>query len=236
MKMNELWKLGVCLGALVMMGQAEEPAELKFEKTPSWDLTCEVFSLPLSEAAKLKRAGKTDREDYAELVKRVEAGKVGQEEFLMMRVIAGGLVTLEEIKEMIYATEYDPPEMPNQIGDLAENIEAARNLISPANPTAFETKNVGTTLKVELVPSEKEKVDLGVTLTLVDFLGRQTWGQWVAEAEMPRFTEQNLKSQLKVRLDSPTLLGSLSPPAALQAKEGEREVWLAFVTVSSSKE
>ena len=88
-------------------GEVAETAKLAdFEEPASWDVTCEVFSLPLSEAAKLKRLRKSDAEDYAELVKRVEAGTVKMEEFLMLRAVEGVGVSVEEISEVIYATEY----------------------------------------------------------------------------------------------------------------------------------
>ena len=57
----------ICLGLVLMagLGFAQEVAENEkkvaleeFEIPPSWDVTCEVFSLPLSEAAKLKKTSR----------------------------------------------------------------------------------------------------------------------------------------------------------------------------------
>lgn len=202
----------------------------------SWDVTCEIFSVPLSEVAAMKRKAKSNAEDYQALVKGVEKDKVGLEEFLMVRAIEGESTTVEEISEMIYASEYDPAELPNDIGDLAENLEVAKSLVTPANPTAFETKSVGTTMELELSDPGEGHLDLRMTVTLVSHLGREEWGQGVAKAEMPRFAVQSVKSGIEVKLDSPTLLGSISPPAALQPEKGEKQVWLAFVTISESKE
>lgn len=245
MKMTKYLYMGILLMAGPGFSQEADPfagkaagkaAVVDFEVSPSWDVTCEVFSLPLSEAAKLKRLRKSDAEDYAELVKRVDTGKAKQEEFLMLRATEGIGVTVEEISEMIYATEYEPPELPNEIGNLSEDIEKAKMLVTPATPSAFDTKNVGSTLEVELQVDDEGKMEVRLMMTLVSFLGRSVWGQGFAEAEMPRFAVQSVKTGLEVTLDSASLIGSISPPEALQPKEGEREVWLAFVTVSKSKE
>lgn len=227
------------MGFLLMAGTgwAEPPkAEPEFEVTPSWDVTCEVFSLPLSEAAKLKRARKTDGEDYAELVKRLESGKVVQEEFLMLRTVEGVGTSVEEISEMIYPTEFEPPELPNKIGNLPEDLEKAQALVTPATPSAFDTKNVGSTMEVELQIAEDDAIEIRMALTLVNYLGVQIWGQGMAETEMPRFAVQSVKTGMKLKRDEAELLGSISPPEAMQPKDGERRVWLAYVTVSESKE
>ena len=207
-----------------------------FEEPPSWDVTCEVFSLPLSQAAKLKRARKTDAQDYAELIRRVESGKVTQEEFLMLRSVEGANTTLEEISEMIYATEFEPPELPNEIGNLSEDIEKAKMLVTPATPTSFDTKKVGSTIEVELNVDEEGTVHMRSSLSLVRYLGKQVWGQGLAEAESPRFSVQRVMTFLKLKPDSATLMGSISPPEALQPKGGEKRVWLAYMTVSKSKD
>ena len=239
--MNYLW-----IGILLITGSgfsqevakkaSNEISEEEFEELPSWDVTCEVFSLPLSEAAKLKRARKTDTQDYAELVERVEAGKVVQEEFLMLRTVEGANTTQEEISEMIYATEYEPPELPNEIGNLPEDLEKAKMLVTPATPTSFDTKKVGSTMEVGLTVAEGDVIELRSSVTLVGYLGKQVWGQGLAEAEMPRFSVQSVITSLKLKPDSATLMGSISPPEALQPPEGERRVWLAYVTVSKSKD
>ena len=207
-----------------------------FEEPPSWDVTCEVFSLPLSEAAKLKRAKETDAQDYAELLKRVETDKATLEEFLMLRAREGQNTTAEEISEMIYATEYEPPELPNEIGNLVDDIEKAKALVTPASPTSFDTKKVGSTFEVELTVDEENAVEVQCSLTFVSYLGNRTWGQEMAEAEMPKFGVQRIMTGLTITPDSPTLIGSISPPEALQPKKGERLVWLAYVTVSKSKD
>lgn len=137
---------------------------------------------------------------------------------------------------MIYATEYEPPELPNEIGNLSEDIEKAKALITPATPSAFDTKYVGSSLEMELAKGEQGELKILMTLYLGNYLGRQVWGQGLAEAEMPRFAVQKLRTGLKVKPDVATLVGSISPPEALQPEKGEREVWLAFVTVSKSKE
>ena len=229
MKMKSYLLMGMILIAGAGMVRGDE-------NPISWDITCEVFSLPLSEAAKLKRLRKSDAEDYAELVRRLESGKVVQEEFLMLRALAGAATTVEEVSEMIYATEYEPPELPSNIGDLGDDPEKAKQLVTPATPSAFDTKNVGSTMEVKLSKWEEEDAEIRISLTLVNYLGRQTWGQGLAKGEMPKFAVQKIQTGAKVKADVPELIGSISPPEVLQPENGERRVWLAFVTASKAKE
>jgi len=225
---------GPCLAQEEGKKSPEKATLSDFEEPTSWDLTCEIFSLTLSEAAKLRRARNTDTEDYASLVKRVETGTVTLEEFLMLRTAEKQNTTSEEIREMIYATEFEPPELPNQIDGLVDNIEKAKMLVTPANPTSFDTKKVGNILEAELAAAKDGQIHVRSSLTLVNYLGKRTWGQEMAETEMPRFTVQSINTSLNLSPDSPVLIGSISPPDALQP-EGEKRVWLAYVTVSKSQ-
>jgi len=198
----------------------------------SWDVTCEVFSIPLVEAADLKRKGLKDDKLYEELVSQLDLGKVRQEEFLTVRTVCGSTTTSEEVSEVIYASEYEPPELPNEIGNLPDDLEKAKLLVTPAMPSAFDTKNVGSTMEIELQPDGGKAVQVKVNLSLVSYLGREKWGQDEATAEMPKFTNQKVRTNIAISHDSPAMIGTVSPPAVLQKEENGKRVWLAFLTVS----
>jgi len=59
----------------------------------------------------------------------------------------GQRAKVESISEFIYATEYDPPEVPNE-PNLSDKSELP---VTPATGAAFETRNLGTTVEVDPV-------------------------------------------------------------------------------------
>lgn len=221
----------IALG-LVTSGYADE---IEKEKA-SWEVTCEVFSLPLMEAAKMKLSGESGAKDYARLVKLLKSGKVAQEEFLILRTSSNFEVVMEDAVEVIHPNEYEPPELPNQVGTGVAPPNFSGPLVTPALPSAFDTRRVGNTMEVELEELKEGQLNLALTLSLVSDLGRQVWGQGKSEAEMPRFAVQRLQTDFELAVDTPTLLGSISPPEALQPKDGMKRVWFAFVIVSEASE
>lgn len=90
---------------------------------------------------------------------------------------------VEIIREFIYPTEYDPPEVPNQFGDTnlvaigfaSATISPAP--ITPATPTAFEMRPVGKTIEVEPTVSEdNHSVSLDLLIDFTDFTGFINYG------------------------------------------------------------
>jgi len=98
----------------------------------------------------------------------------------------GQTATIEIIREFIYPTEYDPPELPNQVGGglggggLGGGGGGGGGLgfpVTPANPTSFETKNTGVTLEVEAqIDANDSLIELRFTPTIVEFEGFINYG------------------------------------------------------------
>ena len=69
---------------------------------------------------------------------------------------SGQSATIESVREFIYPTEYEPPELPNQVGgNFGQDADgglfqqaAGITPVTPAHPTAFETTNLGCMLEV----------------------------------------------------------------------------------------
>lgn len=90
---------------------------------------------------------------------------------------------IEVIREFIYPTEYEPPELPQQIGG---GIGGASDQgggsveifpVTPATPTGFETRPTGITLEVEpTVGPDKKYIDLSLQPELVEFEGFVNYG------------------------------------------------------------
>jgi len=104
---------------------------------------------------------------------------------------SGQRAKVEIVREFIYPTEFDPPEIPEQVeGSVSINldtleIESNSTIapITPATPTAFETRNLGVTLEVEPVIGEDNRtIDLNLVPEFVEFLGFIDYGADINQA------------------------------------------------------
>lgn len=98
---------------------------------------------------------------------------------------SGQKATIEVIREFIYPTEYDPPEIPQNIGGGGGGFGggaggggAPPNIpVTPANPTAWETRNTGVTLEIEPTIGENDFViDIRFLPQIVEFEGFVNYG------------------------------------------------------------
>ena len=100
---------------------------------------------------------------------------------------------VEVIRELIYPTEYDPPELPQEFGttvdlgdggglpiDPANPVAAAPPAsfpVTPATPTAFATRNTGVTLKVTpQVGPDGYTIEMDLLPEVVEFEGFVNYG------------------------------------------------------------
>ena len=108
---------------------------------------------------------------------------------------SGQIAKIEIIREFIYPTEFDPPEIPQEFanvggGDGGGGIAGLANLagggggggvqsfpVTPTTPTAFETRNVGVTLEVDpTVGPDGFTINLRVAPEVVEFEGFINYG------------------------------------------------------------
>lgn len=101
----------------------------------------------------------------------------------------GQIAKIEQVREFIYPTEYDPPEIPNSLGVVQQgNVivigEASPNFpATPATPTAFETRKVGKTLELEpVVSSDNRTVSVNVLMDFTEFSGFINYGTPILNA------------------------------------------------------
>lgn len=92
---------------------------------------------------------------------------------------------IEIIREFIYPTEYEPPELPNTITtpvlvDLDGDVEVGTPPlvpITPSTPTSFETRSVGVVLDVlPTVSADRYYVDIALNPSVTDFDGFINYG------------------------------------------------------------
>mgnify|MGYP002784637656 CR=1 FL=1 len=98
---------------------------------------------------------------------------------------SGQKATIEIIREFIYPTEYEPPELPQQVGGgfgggggLGGLGGGAQSFpVTPATPTAFEPRNTGVTLEIEPTLGTNDSViDLRFAPEIVEFEGFINYG------------------------------------------------------------
>jgi general secretion pathway protein D len=101
---------------------------------------------------------------------------------------SGQSAKIEIIREFIYPSEYEPPELPQQIGNNNQNQFnnngggggggfAGVTPITPAHPTAFEKRNVGTVLEVNpIVGADRKYIELTIKPEMTNFDGFVNYG------------------------------------------------------------
>ena len=199
----------------------------------------EVFSLPMKQAAAIQRSGISDSAFYAKMVAGLKDKSVKQESFLMVRSDPGQVVTGEQIQEYIYPTGYEPPELPNTVAnteksDGGKQIESGVFPVTPATPTAYETRYLGETLEVEAMSGADGKtIQLRIAPMRVSLIQRDTTGQGVSKVEMPRIANPKLVTGIVTRSGKPAYLGTVSDPSELQPEGKEEHVFFAFVTATN---
>ncbi|MES2593966.1 MAG: Amuc_1098 family type IV pilus outer membrane protein [Verrucomicrobiota bacterium] len=99
---------------------------------------------------------------------------------------SGQKASVEIIRELIYPTEFDPPQIPTNIGN--NTVTFINGVpqpspppppipVTPTTPTAFETRRVGVVLDVEPVISEDGRsVDVTLTPEFTEFVGFVNYG------------------------------------------------------------
>jgi len=86
---------------------------------------------------------------------------------------SGQSSSISIVREFMYATEYEPPELPNSIGDAV----GGSTPVTPATPTAFEKKDVGVSLEVlPVVDADKRFISVTLNPVFSDFDGYVNYG------------------------------------------------------------
>ena len=215
------------------------------------ELTYEVFSLPMKEAAALQRTGIEDADFYQKMVSGVAAGKIRHEKVLISRNHPGQNSVVKQISEHYYNTEAEPPELPNVVGP-GYNAESALKIVenskknpdrqgadliyaaTPAHPTAYDLRNVGDTMESEaMVDANLKYIDLRLSVEHVSLIDYDFWGEGLSEVKMPRFSVPGFHTGVTVVDVKPSFVGTISPPKDLQKGTDGGQTWLAFVTASA---
>ena len=118
-----------------------------------------------------------------QLIMRGLAQKKGTDLMTAPSVTAkhGQKATIEIIREFIYATEYEPPQLPQQNNNnnnpFGGGGGGGAGFATPATPSAWETRNTGVTLEIEPnIADNNYVIDLRFVPEIVEFEGFINYG------------------------------------------------------------
>ncbi len=202
--------------------------------------------MPLSIGAALQREKLTDATLYAKILAAVEKGECQQETCTVLRAKNGQRATSESNAEMVFPSEYDPPEILETKAAPAETAggketekqtDSSSKTIIPAIPTNFDLRCVGFTMEIEPKLSEDGKtVDLRISPEHVTLQGIDSWGQGLSKMETPVFEVQRISHEITAKINVPYLLGTMNrPPNLKQQADVAKQLWFSFVTVTPAQ-
>lgn len=176
------------------------------------------------------------RAHLGELVKKKEAKVI---ETMIVVARPGQKATTESIEEYIYPTEYDPALTPETVEVKAEEIEGektlkveAPDLATGPTPTAFETRNLGSTLEVEPNVGANDKIiDLRFAPEIVYHVGNTVWSTWkdkrgTANIEMPKMYSIRTSTGVTVARGEYRLVSAQSPKGENGFPDFDRKLML----------
>lgn len=187
------------------------------------------------------------------LMAMVKKGDAELKETLWGRGPLNEVTKVSAGEEKIYATEYQPPELPQLItglpgkgggneGSAQVHLEVKGDLYTSATPSAFDTRNIGTSLEFEAADSKDQpgKLGLAIYLAMVKFLandqflaeGHEDDARGVANIVMPRFSTVEKQFLATVKPGNHTLLGVFKEDGEVGTK---RVIVLMYVEVIANE-
>lgn len=176
----------------------------------------------------IDRDGQELRETVQEWIDGRDA-KIIESSTVMAR--SGQRAKVESVREFIYPTEYDPPEIPSDVTLSGR----AKSPVTGLTPTAYETRNIGHTLEIDPVLGADEiMIDLNLAPEIVTLAGYTSWPSAKIEplflAKMPTFYTMKITSQIMLQNGRYGFLGSTRPLKAT-GKRTDIPLVLQFVRV-----
>jgi len=187
--------------------------QVEFIEVPHAQLTGLLFG---------EKAPANDVELRKEVAQLIRDGKASILETMLCTTRSGQKATSESIEEFIYPTEYEPAELPGEINvNDKEDAELSkgrrRDFATGPTPTAFETKNLGSTLEIEPTLGVDGKIiDLRLLPEIVYHVGNEIWSEWKGEhgnspIQMPKFYKLSVNTSVTLADGKPILIAALSP-------------------------
>ena len=135
----------------------------------------------------------------------------------------GSPARVESVREEIYATEYDPSEVPSEVkvddsGDKTANFPTTSITATAPTPTAFETRNMGGTFEIDPTLSvDNQIIDVNFNAEWDVRVGTTVFGTFddgraKVDTVMPVFYTERVKTQVSLQRGQSMLIAILTPP------------------------
>jgi general secretion pathway protein D len=127
----------------------------------------------------------------------------------------GQKATIELQREVIYPTEFDPPQLPQASNNnnavagfflIGQGLNTQPPIATPTTPTAFEMRKTGIVLEVEPVIGEDGSVELNLTPEMTDFEGFVNYGSPINRSGGGQYPVYNLGRLVGVILEKDQLI------------------------------
>lgn len=208
-----------------------DPARLRQDR-PRLRLRMETWELPALSVIRLMDAA-DNAVDAAKIRSAFLAGE-NHANLLFSQAAALDAHTrtpAESIVEMIYPTEYEPPELPPTNitpADAHKQTSAWENWLESAGkyavPTAFETRNTGETFEAIAQPVTvlSNTWDVTVTFESVSLIGMKKYGVPDLLIEMPVFSTFRINGLYRMKEGQWRLLSVQHAPPAIDGKPSDQ--------------
>lgn len=183
----------------------------------------DVSHMQLTELMFGEKAPANDVDLRKAVAQLVKDGKATILETMLCTARSGQKATSESIEEYIYPTEYEPAELAGNTGGDDGPVngvpakEVRRVSATGPTPTAFETKNLGSTLEIEPTLGEDARIiDLRFLPEIVYHVGNEVWAEWKGEygnspIQMPKFYKVSVNTSVTLADGRPMLVAAVSP-------------------------
>ncbi|MEI6653829.1 MAG: Amuc_1098 family type IV pilus outer membrane protein [Verrucomicrobiota bacterium] len=135
---------------------------------------------------------------------------------------SGQASSVRMVREMIYPTEYEPPQLPQASNAniiVIGGSSSTPTMVTPSHPTAFEKRDVGIILEVTpTADTDKRFVDIALNPSVVDFDGFVNYGNPIYANSvllssnrilMPIFSTHRTATNLSVADGATIVIGGL---------------------------
>lgn len=129
----------------------------------------------------------------------------------------GQKATVESIRETIYPTEYEPPQLPGTQSSRFAQPPQQQPLVRPEPPSAWETRNVGTTLEIEPCLADTGRmVDLRFVPEIIQLARLDTFKEYIdwwgdASIRMPVFQTWRTNTSMTLLAGQFAMVGVITP-------------------------
>ncbi len=196
----------------------------------------EFVEMPHEELTKLiepVRHGADDAEMRADAKKLVKEKKARILETTVITTTAGQRAKVESVLEKIYPTQYDSPRISDDDAGSDSNKgskKARRAAVTPPNPTAFDVRNLGTTMEVEPnVDADGVTVNLNIAPEIVYHAGDDVYAEWntpdaKSDVTQPRFCVMKCQTNITIIAGKYHMAAVLTPKGEGGEPDTDRKV------------